>query len=67
MSPDYLELNGAYAAYYFDKLYKIVIILIKDYKNYNIYAKEYEKVMGKPAPVIGRNTWYSLLKRIKGE
>jgi hypothetical protein len=43
MTPDFLGINRGWAGFYFDKIFKIVIIPIKDYKNYNIYANEYEK------------------------
>lgn len=67
MLPDFLEISRHWAAFYFNKDYKIVIIPSNQLKKYDKYSEEYYKVFNNYPEKWSNRKWSKIIKKLLGE
>lgn len=68
MQPDFLEIYKTYGCFYFNKVFKTVILPKRQLKNFDIYSEEYYKVFNNyPEEKMSNRKWGKIIKKLEEE
>lgn len=68
MLPDFLEVYKTYGCFYFDTVFKTIILPKGQLKKFDAYSEEYKKVFGVyPDEKWTNRKWSKIIKKLLGE